>query len=349
MRIEDLIRPNIRALKPYRSARHDFTSGILLDANENSFGSVLQLDGLELNRYPDPFQVPLRAKLAHLHGVGVENAFVGVGSDEVIDLLLRIFCEPTRDSIVIVEPTYGMYRVAADINNIRVRTSLLTDDFQIDIASVRDESRNNTKIIFCCSPNNPTGNVLRHEDILSICRHTPAIVVVDEAYHDFAGSESLIRSVASTPNLVVLRTLSKAWGLAGIRLGYCVASPVIISYLMKVKAPYNINVLTSHEALKALEDVDRVRRTASAVVQERERLAQALKEIPYVTKVFPSEANFVLIRCTRATLVYRRLAEQGIIVRDRTSEPKLQDCLRITVGTPTQDEQLIEAMRGLRV
>ena len=345
--IEALIRPNIRALKPYRSARQDHLSGVLLDANENAFGSAITFEGLDLNRYPDPFQTALRSRLAQLHGIQRENLFVGVGSDEVIDLLLRIFCEPQKDAVLILEPTYGMYRVAADVNNVRVDSCLLTDDFQIDIEAVKEGTKADTKVIFCCSPNNPTGNLLNRADILSLCAQTSAIVVADEAYADFSQSESLISDAQRFPNLVILRTLSKAWGLAAIRLGYAIAHPQIISYLMKVKAPYNINILTTTEALTALDNTDHVQRSVASVAAERRRLVRELSTFRFVEKVFPSDANFLLVRCSDARSLYRQLAQRGIIVRDRTSEPKLENCLRISVGTPEQNNLLLNALKEI--
>ena len=345
--IDALIRTNIRALKPYRSARQDYLSGVLLDANENAFGSAIAFDGLDLNRYPDPFQTALRSRLAQLHGVQREKLFVGVGSDEVIDLLLRIFCEPQQDAALILEPTYGMYRVAADVNNVRVDSCLLTDEFQIDIEAVIRCTKANTKVLFCCSPNNPTGNLLSRADILSLCAQIPAIVVADEAYADFGQAESLITAVDRFPNLVVLRTLSKAWGLAAIRLGYAIAHPKIISYLMKVKSPYNINILTSTEAMKALDNAEHVKRSVASVATERQRLVSELSTLRFVKSVFPSDANFLLVRCTDARSLYQRLAQRGIIVRDRSSEPKLENCLRISVGTPEQNDLLLKALKEL--
>ncbi|MBI3579462.1 MAG: histidinol-phosphate transaminase [Ignavibacteriales bacterium] len=348
MNIETLIRSNIKSLKPYRSARQDYSSGILLDANENSFGSAIAFDGVSLNRYPDPFQAELRTKLAALHGVQTENVFVGVGSDEVIDLLIRLFCEPVSDAVLIIEPTYGMYRVAAAINNVPVRSCLLNDNFQIDLAAVSRSLIPNTKMIFCCSPNNPTANLLRAADILQLCKETQAIVVVDEAYFDFADGVSLSSLVNDIPNLIVLKTLSKAWGLAGIRLGYGIAHPTVISYLMKIKPPYNINALTSIEALKALDNFDLVKQRIKAIVTERKRLAAALSTVSYVQTVFPSDANFLLVRCENATSVYRSLAQRNVIVRDRSTEPTLENCLRITVGTPEQNDILIKTMKELQ-
>jgi histidinol-phosphate aminotransferase len=347
--IEALIRPNIRALKPYRSARQDYLTGVLLDANENAFGSAIAFDGLELNRYPDPFQTALRSRLAQLHGITREQLFVGVGSDEVIDLLLRIFCEPQKDSILILEPTYGMYRVAADVNNVTVDSCLLTDDFQLDVTAAKQCMTEKTKVIFCCSPNNPTGNLLNRSGILSLCAQTSALVVVDEAYADFAETESLTTAIERFPNLVVLRTLSKAWGLAAIRLGYAVAHPLIVSYLLKVKSPYNINILTSTEALKALASTEHVRRSVTLVTQERQRLVKELASFRFVRYVYPSDANFLLVRCVDARSLYQQLAQRGIIVRDRSAEPKLENCLRISVGTPEQNDLLLNALKELDV
>jgi histidinol-phosphate aminotransferase len=348
MNIEALIRPNIRKLKPYRSARQDHLTGILMDANENAFGSAITFDGMELNRYPDPFQHSLRTRLAQLQGVYPENLFAGVGSDEAIDLLIRVFCEPRADSIIVLEPTYGVYRVAADVNDVPVRSCLLTDEFQIDAATVRSIADTNTKMIFCCSPNNPTGNLLRRNDILDLCATTSAIVVVDEAYFDFAQSESVVSAISQFPNLVVLRTLSKAWGLAAIRLGYAVAHPEIISYLMKVKAPYNINALTSAEAIRALEHPEHVRNSVTSTVSERKRLGDELVKFHFVLKVFPSDANFLLVRFSDARAVYQHLAQRGVIVRDRSSEPKLTNCLRISVGTPEQNNLLLTALKEIK-
>ena len=344
MNIESLIRENIRALKPYHSARQDYLSGILLDANENSFGSIILADNLSLNRYPDPYQREVRTVLAAMNDVALENVFVGVGSDEVIDLIVRVFCEPKWDSVILLEPTYGMYRVAASIQDVQVRSCLLTEDFQIDVDAVKKMFDATTKLIFCSSPNNPTANLLRTEDILALCK-LGAIVVVDEAYIDFAKTESLTKFVLDYPNLIVLRTLSKAWGLAGVRLGYCIAVALIISYLMKVKPPYNINALTSHMTLQALSKGVEVRQTVDAIIEEREWLFEELSRLLCVQKVYPTDANFILVRCTDATALYRILARKDIIVRNRSTEPLLENCLRITVGTHRENEMLIQAIK----
>jgi histidinol-phosphate aminotransferase len=270
--------------------------------------------------------------------------FIGVGSDEVIDLIVRIFCEPKWDSVVLIEPTYGMYRVAASIQDVRVRSCLLTEDFQIDVEAVRQTVDENTKLIFCCSPNNPTANLLHTEDILALCE-LGIIIIVDEAYIDFAKTESLASRVLDYPNLIVLRTLSKAWGLAGIRLGYCMADTIIISYLMKVKLPYNINALTSRMTLQALSKGVEVRQTVDAIIQEREWLIEELNQLLCIQKVYPTDANFILVRCTDATALYRVLASKNIIVRNRSTEPLLNNCLRITVGTHRENKMLIQAVK----
>ena len=344
MNIELLIRPNIRELKPYHSARQDFLTGILLDANENSFGSSLTVDNISLNRYPDPYQRELRTVLADTNAVSAENIFVGVGSDEVIDLLVRVFCEPKLESVVLLEPTYGMYRVAASIQDVQIRSCLLTDTFQIDRDAVKKTIDATTKLIFCCSPNNPTANLLRPEDILALCQ-LGAMVVVDEAYIDFAKSSSMGKQVLAHHNLIVLHTLSKAWGLAGIRLGYCIADPMVVSFMLKVKAPYNINALTSRAALQALRKKQEVRQTVKSIVDERDWLSSRLTALSCIDHVFPSDANFILVRCNNATLLYEYLAAKEIIVRNRSMEPLLQNCLRITVGTRQENEQLIRAMK----
>ncbi|MBI5463708.1 MAG: histidinol-phosphate transaminase [Ignavibacteriales bacterium] len=345
MNIRALVRPNIRALKPYRSARQDHLTGMLLDANENAFGSTLRADGLALNRYPDPLQQKLRARLAALNNAALDRIFVGVGSDEVIDLLMRTFCEPRVDDVVLLEPTYGMYRVAASIQDVRITSCLLDSSYQIDVARTIASVGENTKLVFCCSPNNPTGNLLRLDDIAELCRRLHALVVVDEAYIDFARNGSVASLATTYDNLVVLRTLSKAWGLAAIRLGYCLAHPTIVSLLLNVKAPYNINALTNDAAMRALDNTDVLQQNIENILRERARLMAALAVLPSVRRVFHSDANFVLVRVDDAPRVYDFLARRGIIVRNRSSEPTLENCLRITVGTPDENEALLSALR----
>ncbi len=347
MNIENLVRPNITQLKPYRSARQDHTGVILLDANENAFGSPVFFDGLELNRYPDPYQSGLRERLAIMVDVPKDTVFIGAGSDEIIDLLFRVFCEPSVDNVVIPEPTYGIYRVAAGIHNVSVSSSLLNDDFQLDVADIVRQTNESTKMIFCCSPNNPTGNVFSKEDIFQLCTATGALIIVDEAYVEFAGSTSLAGYVEAYPNLVVMRTLSKSWGLAGIRIGYCIAHPTIIEYLNKVKAPYNVNSVSASLALKALEEPKEREQIIQTIREERKRLVERLQIVPQVQHIYPSDANFLLVRVNNAKKVYSKLINDGIVIRDRSNEPKLDNCVRITVGTSEQNDVLIQAMEEI--
>lgn len=347
--ITKLIRNNILKLKPYTSARDLYSNGILLDANENSFGSTFQeFEELHLNRYPDPHQVDLRNAVSKLLNVEANKLFFGVGSDEIIDLLIRILCEPKEDQVMLLEPTYGMYKVACDINNVETVSPLLTDSFQIDFGEVEKYYSAKVKIIFVCSPNNPTGNLLNKNDILRLCKTYNSIVVVDEAYIDFAEpSASLINEVNHYRNLVVMRTFSKAWGLAGVRLGFCAADEEIISYLFKVKAPYNINVLTRYAVLKSITNEKKKESAVSAIVNERLHVETELKNISAIKNVYPSDANYLLIRLPQAKEIQKNLAEKGIIIRDRSSQPKLEDCLRITIGTKEENDALLSELKNL--
>ncbi len=341
--IKNLVRPNILNLKPYRSARDDFDSGILLDANENSLGSPFPNDS-ELNRYPMPYQEQLRKKIAEFRGLNTQNVFVGVGSDEAIDLLFRIFCEPGTDRVLITPPTYGMYKVSAAINDVPVDTALLTPDFQLDVKATLEKATSNTKLIFLCSPNNPTGNRLKTSDVLSIVQGFDGIVVVDEAYVDFSDEKSLSAYIKEFPNLVILQTLSKAFGLAGIRLGIALANPEIINFMMKVKAPYNVNKLTSEAALKAFDHLPEMHSNVEVIKKERDLVIQRLNEIPEIEKVYPTDANFLIFKIADAISVYRKLAEKGVIVRYRGNEPHCEDCLRLTIGTADENNQFFEAL-----
>lgn len=347
--IDNLVRNNIKKLKPYTCARDLYSDGILLDANENSFGSTFhEFEELHLNRYPDPHQVDLRNAVSKLLNVDANKLFFGVGSDEIIDLLIRIFCEPKEDQVMLLEPTYGMYKVACDINNVETVAPLLNDSFQIDFAEVEKHYSDKVKIIFVCSPNNPTGNLLYKNDILRLCKTYNSIVVVDEAYIDFSEpSASLINEVKNYRNLVVMRTFSKAWGLAGVRLGYCAADEEIISYLFKVKAPYNINALTGYAVLKSIANEKRKENAVSAIISERFRVENELKHILAITNVFPADANYLLIRLPNAKEIQKELAEKGIVIRDRSSQPKLDNCLRITVGTKEENDALISGLKIL--
>jgi histidinol-phosphate aminotransferase len=348
MNIKNLVRKNMVELKPYTSARNENTSGILLDANENSFGSTFnEIKELALNRYPDPNQKDLLDLISNYLTIPKENLFFGVGSDEIIDLLIRIFCDPSRDKILIPQPTYGMYKVAADINNIPVVSVLLDDDFQINEEEVKRNFTQDIKIIFLCSPNNPTGNLLRKENVLDICKDLNSVIVVDEAYVDFAEGGSMISEVKNNQNLIVMRTFSKAWGLAGIRLGYCVANKEIIKLLFKVKAPYNISSLTRYVIKEALNNINLKDDYIRATIDEREKLKKELINLTWVSKVFDSDANFLLIKCSNAKSVLKKLAEKRIVIRDRSNQPKLENCLRISVGTEEQNKILLNALKEI--
>ena len=343
--IQDLIRKNIRNLKPYTSARDMYTKGILLDANENSFGSVVEVIGETLNRYPDPHQLSMRKRLGTYLGISFHKLFFGVGSDEIIDLIIRIFCEPGKDSIMILEPTYGMYKVAADINDVRSETILLTKNFDIDTEAIINNWNNRIKIIFLCSPNNPTANLLNKNSIKKLLQETKSIVVVDEAYIDFAGEEnSCIDLINEYPNLVLLRTFSKAWGLAGIRLGYCIGDEEIINYLFKIKAPYNISSLTRKAFQEAFSNISKKNELVSSILAEKQFLIKELKEINNIEKLFPSDTNYILIKIKDASSIQKLLAEEGVIIRDRSSQPNLENCLRITVGTHEQNKRLLDLL-----
>lgn len=344
--IDALIRENIRNLKPYRSARDDFDTGILLDANENSFGAPFE-DNFELNRYPMPYQEELREKIAAFRGVTKENVFVGVGSDEAIDLLFRIFCTPGKDRIIINPPTYGMYKVSANINDVAVDEVLLTEGFQLQPEKVLKAVQPNTKIIFICSPNNPTANSMNVTDIVKILEGFDGIVVVDEAYIDFSSQGSLANNLDDFPNLVVLQTLSKSFGLAGIRLGIALASPEVISYMMKVKAPYNVNKLTSRTAIQAFSNLENIKKNIKAILEERQRVIDTLVAYDAVEYVYPTDANFVLFKTKNALEVYKKIAEQGVIIRYRGNEPHCDDCLRLTIGTKAENDRFFEALEKI--
>jgi len=341
--LRSLVRDNILNLKPYRSARDDFDSGILLDANENSFGSPFENEN-ELNRYPMPYQEELRSKIAAFRKVSMENVFTGVGSDEAIDLLFRIFCSPVKDRVIINPPTYGMYKVSANINDVRIDEVLLTEDFQLQTEKILNRVTDFTKLIFVCSPNNPTANDIARNDIIELLDNFDGLVVVDEAYIDFSDQESIVSLVENYPNLIVLQTLSKAFGLAGIRLGIAIAHPEIIEYMMKVKAPYNINKLTSQAALKAYDHLDTVNENISLIKKEKSRVISSLENLEQIERIFPSDANFLIFRIQNALEVYKELAALGVIIRFRGNEPRCENCLRLTIGTPKENDRFLEAL-----
>jgi histidinol-phosphate aminotransferase len=341
-----LIRQNIKQLTPYSSARDEFhgEAKIFLDANENSFGSPLTK---WYNRYPDPHQQKLKEKLSGIKKLPVENIFLGNGSDECIDILQRAFCEPAADNIIICPPTYGMYEVCARINNIEVKKINLGAGFQLNLQGIENAIDANTKMIFLCSPNNPTGNSIRHEDIEAILNNYFGLVVIDEAYINFSRQRSFTTQIGEYPNLVVMQTLSKAWGLAGLRLGMTFASTEIIDIMDRIKPPYNINQASQELAVQALGEVDQVNEMILEIVNERETLATALVNLPFVRKVYPSDANFLLVKMDEPVAVYKKLLEKGIVVRDRSRVELCEGCLRITVGKPEENETLIAELQSV--
>ena len=344
--LNKLVRPNILNLSPYHCARDDYESGTLLDANENALGSTVD-NGDELNRYPSPRQEKLRTLIAGFRNVDLDNVFVGVGSDEAIDLLIRIFCRPGQDSIVITPPTYGMYKVAADINDIHVLSVPLTQSFQLEPDKILDAVTKNTKIVFLCSPNNPTGNNLSKTDIIKLLTQFNGIIVVDEAYIDFSNEQSLAGEIDQYPNLVILQTLSKSFGLAGIRLGMAIASESIIKLMMKIKAPYNINRLTSESAIEALQNVSKMKQMINTIIKERGRVSRELKQIETVRVIHPSETNFLLFEIDHAYEIYRELAINGIIVRFRGGQIHCDNCIRLTIGTRVENDRFLSKLREL--
>lgn len=339
--ITTLLRDNIKNLVPYASARSEFNgqASVFLDANENSLGSPLTH---WYNRYPDPLQWKVKEKLSAIKGIPPQHIFLGNGSDECIDILYRAFCNPGKDNIIICPPTYGMYEVSAHINAVEVRRARLLDNFQLDLIHLENLADENTKIIWLCSPNNPTGNVFNHEDVETVLNNFPGLMVIDEAYINFSRYRSFIPQLQEYPNLVVMQTLSKAWGLAGLRLGMAFASEAIIEVYNKVKPPYNINQSTQELVLKALGEIDQVNGMIKQIVQMREDLVVALNSVPVVQKVYPSEANFLLVKVADARAVYKHLLENGIVVRDRSRVEQCEGCLRITVGTEKENADLIK-------
>lgn len=340
--INTLVRRNILAMKPYSSARDEFKgeADVYLDANENPYPSPY-------NRYPDPLQWKVKEKLAEIKGVKPTQIFLGNGSDEPIDLIIRAFCEPNHDSILITEPTYGMYKVCAEVNAVNVQQVLLTPDFDLDLEAIPNTFDATTKVIFLCSPNNPTGNLLSRDKIVEVLKRFYGLVVIDEAYIDFTKSKSFVQELSKYPNLVVLQTFSKAWGLAGLRLGMCYASEEIIAILNKIKYPYNVNVRTQELAIDALENVYRKDIWVDEILQQRDWLKKQLSGLSLVEKIYPSDANFLLVRVKDAQLTYQNLLDRGIIVRDRSRVNLCYNSLRITVGTPEENQKLIEALKEL--
>ncbi len=341
-----LVRPNILSLTPYSTARDEYKGplGIFLDANENPYPSS------GYNRYPDPAQKELKNLLSNIKGVPTENIFIGNGSDEAIDLCFRIFCEPRIDNAVAIVPSYGMYRVAAAINDVEMHEVPLGLDFSLDIEAIMAATDEHTKLLFVCSPNNPSGNLFPRAQIVELLEHFPGIVVLDEAYIDFANDSGFLSDLACYPNLIVLQTLSKAWGMAGLRLGLAFGSREVMDIFARVKYPYNISVAVQQLVIQRLSDTENVASQITEIKSERERVIAALEKSPAIEKVFPSDANFVLVRCQsqehkdhakNARELYQQLIDQGIIVRDRSHIPGCEGCLRITIGTPAENDKLI--------
>ena len=334
--IDHLVRENIRSLVPYSSARNEYSGSdaVLMDANENPHNSPY-------NRYPDPMQKALKKRISEIKEIPEDMIFLGNGSDEAIDNLYRVFCEPGQDHVLSIEPTYGMYQVCADINNIAVKKIPLQPDYSLDVKSILEAVNEHTKLIFICSPNNPTSNSFPAEDILKVVTESDALVVLDEAYIDFSASVSLLHEVMRFPNLVILQTFSKAWGMAGIRLGMAIAQPEVMTYLNRVKYPYNVNRLTLEHALEALNKPERKDHWVEMILNERNKLAERLGSYPYVEEVCPSDANFLLVRVQNPAALYDYLKSNGMIVRDRSRVPLCEGSLRITVGTEQENQQLL--------
>ncbi|MAY22668.1 MAG: histidinol-phosphate transaminase [Flavobacteriaceae bacterium] len=340
MELATLVRKNIQGLTPYSSARGEFSGSaeIFLDANENPFGTF--------NRYPDPYQQALKKEIAQLKDLPVENIFIGNGSDEAIDLLFRVFCEPGKDKALIFPPTYGMYRVSAQINDVSLIEVPLNNQFLISEASVAPFLKDPLlKLLFVCSPNNPTGNLIPHKTLLRLLKNFSGIVVVDEAYIDFSEGPSALELLPEFPNLVVLQTLSKAWGQAGLRIGFAFGASEIISYLNKVKPPYNVSSANQQQALKALQNSAQFEKNRQLILSEKKRMEKALEKIPGVQKIFPSETNFLLLQIENAPEIYRQLIAQKIIVRNR--DRQIENTLRITIGCPSENEKLLQTLQNI--
>ena len=342
--IIDLVRPTVLKLKPYASAKEEFKDFsqdlIFLDANENPYENGW-------NRYPDPNQTELKKVLSKIKDIPINNIFLGNGSDEILDMIFRVFCEPSLDNIIINTPTFGMYKVLSDINNVACKKVLLKDDFQLDIKKILESVDKRTKVIFICSPNNPTGNLINKVDILTLVNNLNIIVVIDEAYIDFTAAKSWLHEVNTYKNLIVTQTLSKAYGMAGLRLGVCYANESVIKFLKKIKMPYNVNVLTQTHAMQYLEDKTSIQNKITKIIQSKSKLKTDLEKIDFVTKIYKSDTNFLLVQVDDANKRYTQLLDNGIVVRNRTNEALCENCLRITIGTKEENEQLMKVFNKL--
>jgi len=342
-----LLRENIKNLTPYSSARDEYQgeASVFLDANENAFGSPLET---QYNRYPDPLQYEVKKRLSEIKGVPPRNIFLGNGSDEAIDILFRAFCNPGVDNVILVPPTYGMYQVSANINDVAVKNVPLTEEFQLNLDGIAEAIDKNTKLIFICSPNNPTGNSIDRTDVETLLANFNGIVVVDEAYINFSRQKTFIQELTEYANLVVLQTLSKAWGLAGLRVGMAFASEEIIEVMNKVKPPYNVNEASQQLALQALANIDQVNNWIRETLNQRDKLVLGLKVFDWVVDIYPSDANFILVKTTDANGIYNFLVARGIIVRNRSKVELCEGCLRITVGTPAENSTLLLTLQNYK-
>lgn len=345
--INNILRENIKNLSPYSSARDEFQgeASVYLDANENAFGSPLEE---QYNRYPDPMQYALKMRLSAIKGVPARNIFLGNGSDEAIDVLFRSFCNPGVDNVILVPPTYGMYEVSANINDVKIKKVSLTAEYQLNLEGISEAIDEHTKMIFICSPNNPTGNSINRDDVETLLANFDGLVVVDEAYINFSRQKTFIQELTEYSNLVVLQTLSKAWGLAGLRVGMAFASEEIIEVMNKVKPPYNINQASQELALKALDNVEQVNEWIKETLAQRDKLVLSLKDLDIVLDIYPSDANFILVKTTDPRGIYNFLVDRGIIVRDRSKVDLCEGSLRITVGTPSENEILIDTLKQFK-
>ena len=339
--LENLIRENIKSLKPYSSARDEYKASgsemVFLDANENPFENGV-------NRYPDPKQKDVKIALAKVKNCNPNNIVLGNGSDEILDLIFRAFCEPNKDNIIILPPTYGMYNVLAGINAIETKEILLSESFQPKADEILKVANENSKILFLCSPNNPSGNSFDNATVEKLLKEFNGIIVIDEAYIDFSSHESWLNRLEEFPNLIITQTLSKAYGMAGIRLGICYASLTIIEILNRIKPPYNVNLLTQSKALKRIQDQESVKIEIERIQKNKEELAKTLEKVNFITKVFPSDANFILVKVDNANVRYNQLIEKGIVIRNRTTQPLCENCLRFTVGTEKENEKLLKVL-----
>lgn len=342
--IQKLVRENLKSLRPYSSARDEYVSDgsqmTFLDANENPYENGA-------NRYPDPQQRKLKEVLGNLKGVRTSNMLLGNGSDEVLDLIFRAFCEPHEDNIVTLPPTYGMYKVLAGINAIENRELVLTKDFQLDVEAIMNTVDFNTKLLFICSPNNPTGNSFASKDILILLQEFTGLVVIDEAYVDFSDGQSWVSRLSDFPNLIIVQTLSKAFGMAGIRLGICMASEEIIAIMNTIKPPYNVNELTQQHALRGLANISLIKSAVKEIREQKSLIEQVLPKIPFVEHIFPSDTNFLLVRVDDADLRYEQLLKMGVVVRNRSNQPLCENTLRLTIGTPEENIKLVTALKAL--